>query len=447
MKMFGRLAATALLVWSCAVGAEAAGPFARASIDTKGPIVPGQQISLSVDVLAPNFFASAPQFPLLDIPNAVVTLPDQRALNLNETVDDVEYSGIRKTYAVVPQVAGHFTLPPASVPLSYRDDNGQTVKATIRIPEVSFDVAAAPGTPEGGSAAFAAQEVIVTQTFDNKPEALTTGEALVRTVTIFAENTQAMMIPAPDFPAPPGVSVYREAPSLADNAHDEDGNAGSSRTERITYVMDKPGTFQVPTVSLDWYDTTKHHLEHASAPAVTATVAPAPPPTQTIAPQLSPPQEKSSPPFGRKVKLAVMLAAVIGVAAAVIYALLRYAWPPIDRRLSAYHQRRAESEPAYFTRLTAALDGGDAWTAYRALGVWTRRAGFRTIADWASTVQDDRLRARIEDLHHALFAGGAGDGGRQDFSDLKPLVIEARRTRAAARKRREHLHALPQLNP
>jgi len=441
MKALLRSLLLALLGWAYAFGAEAAGPFARASVDTKGPVVPGQQISLAVDVFAPNFFTSAPQFPLLDIPNAVVTLPDQRALNLNDTVDGVDYSGIRKVYAMVPQVAGHFTLPPAAIPLSYRDDNGQTVKATVAIPAISFDVAAAPGALP----AFAAQEVVVSQSLDRKPETLTAGDALVRTVTIFAENTQAMMIPAPDFPAPPGVSVYRETPRLADDAHDRHGNAGSSRTERVTYVMEKPGTYQIPAASLDWYDTAKHQTGQASAPAVTATVAAAPPPTQTIAPQLPPPD--GSPALDQKAKRAIALLALVVLAAAVVYALLRFVWPPLDKRRRAYLERRAQSEPASFGHLLAVLDGDDAWTAYWALGGWTKRAGFRTIADWTATVEDGRLRARIEDLHRALFAGERADAGSQDFSELRQRIVAARRAQLSAKKEKTQRSALPRLNP
>ncbi len=444
MRALWRLLLVATLVSMSAYGVEAAGPFARAAVETKGTIVPGQQIELSVDVLVPNFFTSPPQFPLIDIDNAVVTLPDQRALNLNETVDDVEYSGIRKVYDVVPQTAGSFTLPAVSIPLSYRDDNGQTVTATVAIPPISFQVGANPANADGGPV-FAAQKVVISQSFDRKPETLKSGEALVRTVTIYAGNTQAMMIPAPEFAAPAGVEVYREAPSLADNVEGNDGGTGSSRTERVTYIINETGTFQLPSVSLDWYDTATHRLEKASAPAVTATVTAAPSSAQTIAPQLSP--ARKEPVRSIDWRMITLTALALIVAGALIYALLRFAWPSAKAHIHSYAERRAQSELASFKRLVAALGGDDAWTAYRALDAWTKRCGFRSIAAWASTIQDGQLRAQVEALQQALFAGGQSDAGRLDLADLRQRITAARRGLLSRPAREGDHSALPRLNP
>ena len=107
------LALTILLVVPTALWA--ADPIIRAQVVTQQPIVAGQQIQIQVDVLAPNFFLSPPQFPLFDLPNAVVTLSDARAQNMTETVDGETYAGIRRIYLVTPQLAGTFTLPPARI--------------------------------------------------------------------------------------------------------------------------------------------------------------------------------------------------------------------------------------------------------------------------------------------------------------------------------------------
>jgi hypothetical protein len=74
----------------------AAGPFARASIEATEGIVPGQQIRLIVEVFAPDFFTAPPEFPLFDIPNALVTFSADRAQNMVQTIDGQQYSGIRK---------------------------------------------------------------------------------------------------------------------------------------------------------------------------------------------------------------------------------------------------------------------------------------------------------------------------------------------------------------
>jgi hypothetical protein len=212
----------------------AAEPFARATIEETGRIVPGQQVQISVDVFVPDFFTSPPQFPLFDLPNAIVTLPDDRAQNMVETIDGVQYAGIRRTYAVIPETSGTFTLPPAVITLGYSQE-GKPVAGQATLPAKSFIVEATPG---GGTAslAFAASDLTIKQSFDRDPTTLTIGDALVRTITVFAENTQAMMMPAVPIAASTGLKQYLKPPKIADGVQAEDRTTGSTRTETITYV-------------------------------------------------------------------------------------------------------------------------------------------------------------------------------------------------------------------
>lgn len=113
--------------------ALAADPFARATLATKGTIYAGQQVEVDVDVFAPNYFLSPPQFPLFDLPGTIVTMPDDRGLNLNETIDGVDFSGIRKTYVIAPQAAGDYTLPPVDIPFGYAAVPGETTQGRVKL--------------------------------------------------------------------------------------------------------------------------------------------------------------------------------------------------------------------------------------------------------------------------------------------------------------------------
>ncbi len=46
----------------------AAAPIVRVEVGAKQPVPVGQQISVDVTILAPNFFMSAPAFPVLQVP-------------------------------------------------------------------------------------------------------------------------------------------------------------------------------------------------------------------------------------------------------------------------------------------------------------------------------------------------------------------------------------------
>ena len=79
-----------------------------------------------------TFLTSPPQFPLFDVPDAIVTLPDDRAQNMVETIDGVQYAGIRRTYAVIPEASGTFTLPPVVITFGYSQD-GKPVAGENRV--------------------------------------------------------------------------------------------------------------------------------------------------------------------------------------------------------------------------------------------------------------------------------------------------------------------------
>ena len=106
------------------------GLFARASVDATDGIVPGQQLRVIVEVFAPDFFTAPPEFPLFDIPNALVTFSADRAQNMVQTIDGQQYSGIRKVYAVVPEQAGTITVPSIEIPLGWSMD-GKPTKGNI----------------------------------------------------------------------------------------------------------------------------------------------------------------------------------------------------------------------------------------------------------------------------------------------------------------------------
>ena len=269
-----------LLFLLATVGALRAGePLARVELLTKPPIVPGQQVQIQVDVLVPNFFLSAPKFPVFDLPNAIVTLPDTGAVNLVETIGGESYAGIRRTYLVTPQAAGEFTLPQTRITFSYAAVPGQTSEGSVTLSPLTFTVA---GAPAGGGAAAA--KITVMQDLDRDPKGLKAGDTLVRTITIQAQGMQAMMIPVPQFEVPDGVRLYPHDPVLSDNQDQRNGPVGGKRVDRVTYAFEKEGSYQLPAIEIGWYDPATQKHEVAKAPEVTVTVAAQPGFTPAIKP-------------------------------------------------------------------------------------------------------------------------------------------------------------------
>lgn len=272
--------------------AHAAAPTVRVRVLGPQPVVAGQSVQIEVTILAPNFFLSAPAFPALQVPGAVVTMPDERGVNATETIDGASYAGIRKTYVFTPQTAGDFTLPTPEIHFRWSGDDGKPQDATVTLPPTTIHAGgqrnasqASAVQASGPAPLLPASPIHIRQTFDQaisgKDAHLRAGDALVRTITIFAPGTPAMMIEPPQLAAPRGVRQFRADPQLQDGvaaAGDEPAGAtGGRRVETVTYVFEGSGHYTLPAVSVAWYDPATGKRAQSSAPAVTIDVARAAP--------------------------------------------------------------------------------------------------------------------------------------------------------------------------
>ncbi|WP_066740096.1 BatD family protein [Cupriavidus sp. D384] len=273
---------------------QAAAPTVRVRVLGQQPVVAGQSVQIEVTILTPNFFLSAPAFPALQVPGAVVTMPDERGVNSTETIDGTSYAGIRKIYVFTPQTGGDFTLPTPEIHFRWSGDGGKPQDATVTLPAITIH-AGGQGNDSQGAAPSAsapsaapllpAAPIHIQQTFDQpvsgKDAHLRAGDALVRTITIFAPGTPAMMIEPPQLAAPRGVRQFRADPQLQDgvaaSGDEPAGTSGGRRVETITYVFEGSGHYTLPAVSVAWYDPATGKRAQSSAPAVTIDVARAAP--------------------------------------------------------------------------------------------------------------------------------------------------------------------------
>lgn len=426
--------------------AHAAGePLARIVVRTKQPVLVGQQVQVDVQVLAPNFFISAPQFPIFDMPGAIVTMPDETGTNFNETIDGISFAGIQKTYVITPRAAGDLTFPPASIAFQYADGSGKAADGTVTLPPVKI-VVKLPEGADGAGGILPVAHIAITQSLDRETTGLKTGDALVRTVTITAEGMQAMMIPPPAFDAPEGVRIYRKDPILSDGVPSREGFKGGQRTEHLTYVFEKPGTYTLPAVKLNWLDPETNKAETAEASEIRLAIAAAPSFKPEIAPDLPPAEE--AVPATRNWRPILTALGVVLVLTFAIYAFQGWLWPRFRAWLDAVRQARRESEPVYFRKVESAFAGRDNSAAYRALDAWTRRSGFRSIRAWALDTKDPQLQASLQDFQKAIFGGASEASGWTGASELQARIGAARKRVIAKRhKATDTKQALPPLNP
>ncbi len=387
----------ALFCWIAAAGpALSADPLARAALQSEGTLYAGQQILIDVDVLVPNYFLQPPQFPAIDLPGAIVTLDNGRALNLNETIDGTAYSGIRRTYVVTPRSPGDFTLPPAVISFAYAAVPPQATRGEVTLPPLRFTVREAPGGA-GERPGVVAAKVGISQELDRDPAALKAGDTLVRTVTVRAEGLRAMMIPEPDFSAPEGVRLYRQDPALSEETDRNGQSIAGIRKDVASYLFREPGTFVLPAVVLSWFDPASAATQSANAPAVSVTVAAAASRSPAIAPPAPEPQR---PPFDW-LRLATIAGGVF------LTALVLWASANALSRLEAWWQERRskerQSEPAFFREVEQACRSGSDEAIARALDTWSRKAGVMPLESWLDRFADAETQQVYQARQRALY--------------------------------------------
>nr|WP_167362681.1 BatD family protein [Pandoraea faecigallinarum] len=427
-------------------------PMARVEVTARQPIRAGQQVGIDVTVLVPNFFMSAPAFPALEVPGAIVTMPDARALNGNQTLDGVTYATISKTYAFVAAQDGDFDLPQATIALTYAGNDGAPQQATVTLPATRIRVGAG-GVPDAsshgassGGALLPVAALNVTQTLsppiDHDAVQLRVGDTLVRKVATFAPGTQAMLILPPKSNAPRGVRVFAADPTLSDGVLPAPGSAtaGGLRIDTFSYVFERKGTYTLPAITLSWTDPATGRASHSDAPPIRVVVAPGAP-AGDLAPGKSGffvPQDAES--------IGAVLAGVAGLSglALVIWRTLPL-WRALRHRL---HERRASARAgakSLRAEVIRACRSNDAAAAYRLANRWGRCVRTVGLVTWALTTGDDELIDAIETLERQLFAresGGPWDG-RSFASAFERCAGAAPKSDVGART----ASTIPALNP
>lgn len=341
------------LAWACltveAHAADDAKVDAKVEVKIVGsqPAVVGQSLQVEVTILAPNFFLSAPTFPTLRVPGAVITMPDERAINSTEMIDGTSYAGIRKTYVLTPQTPGDIALTSPDIAFTFAGEDGKPRHARVTLPPTTLHVGgqqAAAAQTGPNAATLPAVPIEIAQQFDHaidgKAGHLKAGDALVRTITIFAPGTPAMMIAPPTMDPVRGAKQYRADPQLADGAT-RAGTTGGRRIETVTYVFEASGKYRLPAVSVAWYDAASGKAMQSSAPAVTIDVGRAgpgvgpSPPGATLA-RLSRWIDRLDP------RVMAGTAAVVACLSVFAYAYVRWRrrdparWHAMRRQIAAY---------------------------------------------------------------------------------------------------------------
>jgi len=243
------------------------GPNVDVTAEPEGTVVVGSPVRVTATVIVPTYMPSPPEWPDLEIADAI-TRRSQRATHpVSERVGGETWSGVARTWEIIPQRPADYEIGDASVTVTFADPRANSpTETTVPLPAIRFE-ATVPKGAEGMDPFLAAAKLSVQVRQDGPPDPPRPGDSLTLTVTTTAVGPPAMLLPslADRLPAPPGLRSYVGTPEIADGAGDA---PAATRTETITYVIERPGTYRLPAIEVDWWNTDEEASETASAKAI-----------------------------------------------------------------------------------------------------------------------------------------------------------------------------------
>jgi len=407
--------------------------WVQTSLNPAHPVV-GQQVEFKVEIFVDTWFARTPQFPDLQVEDAIALSPSTASINLNRRIDGQLRAGQRRTYFLFPQLPGRYELPALSLivtPARPGNVNPESVslstKPTDFLAQLPPELAAFTEAPILAIPQLKIETHLVGQKDSNSSQLLPlhTGDTLERTVTLQAADTLASMLPVIAVADLPGLSAYPDP--LKPINHFERGQFTATRSDRIAYVADQPGRYQLPAQTIVWWNTRSQSLQTETIPAVDIRVVP------TL-------QE-------RLIQLLPWLIALLVLVCGFVYFKRS-----LQERWQSFCRRRQASELARWRYLSRACRSNDPRATWNGLLSWL--ASTHLFGGDASTdallqrVDNPDLTQAILELETALFAPCNPEASRTDWSGLPLLsALASLRKRRRSQQHYEPATLLPPLNP
>lgn len=408
----------ALLLFPGLAGAQAPAdkPVIRTKIDPAEGIVVGQPVRLDIDVLFPGEMVRPPLVRLPEAPGAQIFRFETQALTIRDRVDGRDYVGQTFEFVLFPRRGGTIDIPAAKVTLL--DRSGGPVGTAEGSPS-QIAVTVPPGIDASGPV-LVSDKVEVRQEWSPDPAQakLAPGGAIVRTIRRQADGVPALGMAEFSFTAPQGVRVYADPPVVEDSSNR--GQVTGSRTDKVTYVFERAGSYDLPALSQPWWSLSGKQARTETLPGVAVTVAAA----ATSASE----QLRLDP---------IWIAwGLLGLAGLALLALGgRFLARALHIRREHYHASAAFAR----RQLLRAAGTSDPRFTYRALMDWRGRL---SPVDLAAADRDPALAASTDRLGRALFAG-VGDWNPAAGTELARAVAAWRHAAGSAAA----AEPLPPLNP
>ena len=210
-----------------------------------------------------------------------------------ETRDGRAYQVIERSYVLFAQRSGEIKLDGPVLDAQVADDRagidplfgrmfgqlrlpgGLNATRPLRLHGDPITLAVRPRPPGiGGQDWLPAQQLTLEEHWQPVNGALTTGQPVTRHLSLSAAGLSAEQLPdlSTLLRLPPGVKAYPDQARLSND--EQSGHIVGQREQDIALLVDRPGRYELPALSVSWWDTTTNQRREAVLPAHTLDIAP-----------------------------------------------------------------------------------------------------------------------------------------------------------------------------
>ena len=266
-------------------------------------------------------------------------------------------------------------IPSVDVDFAVATDGKPGRSVRMATPAFRLNIMAPPGT-QNLDRFVTTPSLRVIDRWSGSLDGLETGDALTRTITVEADDTQALLLPSPEFAAVTGLAVYPGTPRLENTA--ERGRYSGQRTDEVSYVMEQAGEYSLPGWEIYWWDPRNRRLNRENIDPVSFSVA--------VSPQHA---QDSGPPTHSAVRGSLddaaratldwlsenLIALSLGLGSVYLLILIaRRTAPVFSRWLGERSRDRSEREAHYFEALMRSCQQTEETQLVRTFWAWIRKS-------------------------------------------------------------------------
>jgi hypothetical protein len=231
----------------------------------------GQERELNLELWSTGVSFGDQLFVLPEVKGGFLMQSDSSTVKLNETRGNIQWQGLRYTLLFFPQRAGRLEVPPFDVQFSARAGFGSQPSLFRRqTPGIFIDARLPPGVDSGGllvsTGSFSMEATWTPRVPADGPAELKVGDYLKLEVTREAQDVPGMVFaPLPDFSIA-GLAAYPDSPQVNDRINR--GSLTSKRTDGVTFICQREGSYTIPEMRFQWWDPGQEVLAEKVIPAL-----------------------------------------------------------------------------------------------------------------------------------------------------------------------------------